>query len=73
MALETVVNTGFGNVGSQDYKWANVVIDIETWDVMNVKQLMDNPKYTETWTRAASNEYGRLFQGCGKRMMDCNG
>ena len=32
---------------------------------MNLKKLMKYPKYTETWTRAAANEYGRLFQGCG--------
>ena len=27
---------------------------------------MRHPKYTETWTRAAANEYKRLFQGCGR-------
>ena len=26
---------------------------------------MKHPKYTQTWTRAAANEYGRLFHGCG--------
>ena len=36
MALEAV-NTGFGTVGPQDYKWANVVIDDETGDVMDLK------------------------------------
>ena len=28
---------------------------------------MKHPKYTKTWTRAASNEYGQLFQGCGRK------
>ena len=33
---------------------------------MNLKKLLKHPKYTETWTKAASNEYGHLFQGCGR-------
>ena len=64
MVLEGV-NSGFGDVGSQDYKWANVVIDEETGNVMDFKILLKHPKYTETWSRTASNEYGRLFQSCG--------
>ena len=36
MALEAI-NTGFGTVGPQDYKWVNVVIDEEAGDVMNLK------------------------------------
>ena len=63
MALEAV-NKGFGDVGSQDYKWANVVIDKETGCVIDLKKLLKHPKYTKTWTRAASNEYGRSFQSC---------
>ena len=64
MALQAI-DSGFGTVGSQDYKYANAVIDEETGEVMNLRKLMKHPKYTETWTRAAANEYGRLFQGCG--------
>ena len=33
---------------------------------MNLKKLLKHPKFTETQTKAASNEYGRLFQGCGR-------
>ena len=33
---------------------------------MNLEKLLKHPKYTETWTKAASNEYGQLFQGCGR-------
>ena len=36
MAL-AAINIGFGTVGTQDYKWANVVIDEETSDVMDLK------------------------------------
>ena len=46
MALEAI-NKGFGKVGAQDYKWANVVIDEETGDVMDLKKLLKHPKYTE--------------------------
>ena len=46
MALEAV-NTRFSTVGAQDYKWANVVIDKETEDVMDLKQLLKHPKYSK--------------------------
>ena len=36
MALEAI-NKRFEDVGQQDYKWANAVIDEETGDVMNLK------------------------------------
>ena len=65
MALQAG-DTGFGTAEAQDYKWANAVIDEETGEVMNLKKLLKHPKYMETWTKAASNEYGRLFQGCGR-------
>ena len=64
MALEAV-NNGFGDIGSQDYKWANIVIDKETGNVMDLEKLLKHPKYIKTWTRAASNEFGKLFQGYG--------
>ena len=42
------------------------MIDEETGDAMNLKKLLRHLKYTETWTRAAANECGRLFQGYGR-------
>ena len=42
------------------------MIDEETEDVMDFKTPLKHPKYTEAWTLAAANEYGRLFQGCGR-------
>ena len=66
MVVLEAVNTGFGTVGAQDYKCANVVIDKETGDVMDLKKLLKHPKYTETWKRTAANEYEQLFQGCGR-------
>ena len=64
MALQAI-NKGFGEVGAQEYRWANVVIDEKTGNVMELEKLLKYPKYTEVWTLAAANEYGRLFQGCG--------
>ena len=69
MALEDI-NTGFGTVGPKGYKWTNVVIDEEAGDVINLKKLLEHPKYTEAWTRATANEYGRLFQGFGRNKDD---
>jgi hypothetical protein len=51
----------------QCYKYANAVIDEETGKVLELKQLLKDPKHKETWSKAASNEYGRLFQGCGRK------
>ena len=45
MALEAV-NTGFGTIRDQNYK-ANVVIDEETGDIMDLKKLLNHPKYTK--------------------------
>ena len=64
MMILEALNTRFGTVGAQGYKWANIVIDKETGDVMDLKKLLDYFKYMEIWTRVASNEYNRLFQGC---------
>ena len=30
------------------------------------EETTEHPKYMETWTRVAANEYGRLFQKCGR-------
>ena len=34
-------------------------------NLFKLQKLFKHPKYTETWSRAESNEYERLFQGCG--------
>ena len=52
MALEAV-NKRFGRIGDQNYKYANIFIDKETGDVINLKKLLKHPKYTETWTKSS--------------------
>lgn len=51
----------------QGYKYANVVIDDENGDVLEYRDLLKHKRYKDTWEKAGSNEYGRLFQGCGKK------
>ena len=50
----------------QSYKFANTVIDEETGKSMEYRDLLKDPKHREDWSRAAANEFGRLFNGVGK-------
>jgi hypothetical protein len=53
--------------GQQDYKYqACTVIDEETVKSMEYRDLLKDPKHRETWSKAAANEHGRLFNGVGK-------
>jgi hypothetical protein len=45
---------------------ACAVIDEETGKSMEYRDLLKGPKHRETWSRAAANEHGRLFNGVGK-------
>jgi hypothetical protein len=59
------INDSF--VPNQDYKYrACAVIDKETGKSMEYRVLLKEPKHRETWSRAAANEFGRLFDGVGK-------
>jgi hypothetical protein len=52
----------------QGYKYrANAVIDEETGKAMEYRDLLKDPKHRENWSRAASNEFSRLFNGVGKK------
>jgi hypothetical protein len=54
-------------VPNQDYKYrACAVTDEETGQSMEYRDLLKDPKHQETWSRAAANEFGRLFNGVGK-------
>jgi hypothetical protein len=51
----------------QEYKYrANAVIDEDTGKSMEYRDLLKDPKHREAWSRAAANEFGRLFNGVGK-------
>jgi hypothetical protein len=51
----------------QEYKYrACAVIDEATGISMEYRDLLKDPKHRETWSRAAANEFGRLFNCVGK-------
>jgi hypothetical protein len=51
----------------QEYKYrADAVINEETGKSMEYKDLLKDPKYREDWSRATTNEFGRLFNRVGK-------
>ena len=59
--------SNYNNYGVfQGYKYANAVIDEETGRAMKHCDLLKDKRHKETWSRAGSNEYSRLFQGVGK-------
>ena len=47
MVALVAINKGFREIGAQEYRWANAVIDEETGDVMDLEKLLKHPKYTE--------------------------
>jgi hypothetical protein len=55
----------------QDYKCrACAVINEETGKSMEYRDLLKDPKHRETRSRAAANEFGRLYIGLGKSTYD---
>jgi len=47
---------------------AHSVLDQETGQLLEYRQLLKNPKFKEIWTRSAADEFGRLAQGIGGRI-----
>ena len=43
------------------------VLDKESGKMLNYRQLLHHPQYTEAWSLSSANEFGRLAQGvCGR-------
>ena len=51
---------------------ANSVLDQETGQLLEYRQLLRHPKHKEIWTRSAADEFGRLAQGIGGRVEGTN-
>ena len=51
---------------------ANPVLDFDTGELLEYRQLLRHPKYKDIWNRAAANEFGRLAQGVGGRVKATN-
>lgn len=46
----------------------NAVLDQETGQLLEYRQLLKHPRFREVWNRSASDEFGRLAQGIGGRI-----
>ena len=46
----------------------NSVLDHDTGQLLEYRQLLKHPKFIEIWTRSAADEFGRLAQGIGGRI-----
>eukprot|EP00804_Cyclotella_cryptica_P020090 CCRYP_014884-RA/>CCRYP_014884-RA protein AED:0.24 eAED:0.24 QI:0/0/0/0.75/0.33/0/4/0/1279 len=47
---------------------AHAVLDQETGQLLEYRQLLKHPKFRDVWNRSASDEFGRLAQGIGGRI-----
>ena len=65
-AIAQIEMNNYDQCGLQGYKYADTDISKETGKAMEYQELLKDPWYKDTWSRAGSNEYGRLFQGVGK-------
>lgn len=51
---------------------ANPVLDCDTGEIFEYRQLLHHPKYKEVWNRAAANKFGQLAQGIKGRVEPTN-
>lgn len=47
---------------------AYAVLDTDTGELLNYRQLLNSPKHREVWTISSADEFGRLAQGVGDRI-----
>lgn len=47
------------DICQQSYKYANIVVDYKTGNIMNLEELPKHPKYVDTWTKAVEDKYKR--------------
>jgi hypothetical protein len=47
---------------------ANSVLDQETGNLLEYRQLLTHPRFKEIWNKSAADEFGRLAQGIGGRV-----
>ncbi len=51
---------------------AHAVLDEETGQLLNYRQLLQHPRHREVWTTSSANEFGQLAQGVGTRIKGTN-
>ncbi len=47
---------------------AYAVLDTDTGEMLNYRQLLNSPKHRDVWTLSSADEFGRLAQGVGTRI-----
>jgi hypothetical protein len=57
---------------SEQRERAQLIYDKASGEYLKYRQLMRDPKYKETWSTSAANEFGRLAQGVGGRFKGTN-
>ena len=48
-------------------EYMNAVLDGETGELLEYRQLIQRPKYKDVWSKSFANEIGRLAQDIGGR------
>jgi hypothetical protein len=56
----------------KDVEQAMAVLDKDTGQMLNYRQLLQHPKYKKQWSISSANEFGRLAQGVGGRIKGTN-
>jgi hypothetical protein len=59
-------------VVENEVQQALVVLDAETGNMFNYRQLMRHPTYKKSWQLSSANEFGRLANGVGGRIKGIN-
>ncbi len=59
-------------VSQQRRESANPVLDYDTGKLLEYRQLLQDPKHKEIWTKAGANEFGQLAQGVGRQIDGTN-
>eukprot|EP00804_Cyclotella_cryptica_P001028 CCRYP_008343-RA/>CCRYP_008343-RA protein AED:0.62 eAED:0.41 QI:0/0/0/1/0/0/2/0/182 len=58
--------------GCRPHQFQGCILDQETGQLLEYRQLLRHPKYLDIWNRAGANEFGRLAQGIGGRIKGTN-
>ncbi len=59
-------------VARRQRKAANTVLDHDTGELLEYRQLLRHPKHKAIWKKSAADEFGRLAQGIGGRVEGTN-
>ena len=58
------------NLVAETYSCAKPVLDMETGEMLEYRQLLHHPQFAKAWNLSAANEFGWLAQGMGGRIKE---